>query len=238
MSVFGFSTEASTGGDFLPVAKYDARAGRMFRTDRTNDGQGWTTEQVDITKNFKAVIDLENLETGWLDFPSGSAPVISVVKIGEPLPAKPTPNAKNGVRFMLKLAKDVGGEKPIREMASSAKAFLAGIEELYLAYKAGAAENAGKLPIVVLDDTVPIKSGSGDKQSTNYRPVFKIAGWAPRGDLVFQPKGGAPVTTLAEAAAAVASDARQSPPSTGSTKVEAPAAKAKEPELESADDFG
>ena len=33
-NVFGFSTEPSAGGDFTPIIKYDARAGRIFRVDR------------------------------------------------------------------------------------------------------------------------------------------------------------------------------------------------------------
>lgn len=239
-SIFGFSTESSGGGDFIPVVKFDSRSGRAFRVDRENDGSGWVTTQVDITKNFKCVMDLENLETGWVHFPAGSAPIFSMVPLGEPLPPKPTPDAKNGVRVMLKLSSAVGGDKPIREIAGNAKAFLAGIESLYIAYKEQAPANPGKLPIVVLEDTVPITSGSGDKKSTNYSPVFKITGWAPRGDLVFQPKnGGTGVPTLAAAAAAVASDARQAPPSTGSTRVEAPKAKAPEPAMADDDsDFG
>ena len=45
--------------------------------------------------------------------------------------------------------------------------------------------------MIVLEKTTPIKSGSGERQSTNYQPTFKIVSWAPRGDLVFEPKAGA-----------------------------------------------
>ena len=229
MSVFGFSTAPSSGGgDFLPIVKYDARAGRMFRMDRENDGAGWTTNQVDITKAFKAVVDFENIETGWIDFNTGGAPVFAMVPLGSAMPAQPTPNAKNGVRVLLKLSKDCGGDKPIREMASTAKAFLAGIEEVFLAYKADADKNAGKLPVVVLEDAMPIKSGSGDKQSTNYQPKFKITGWAARGDLQAQPRGASAITTPMPVA----------PPSTGSTQVPPPAAKASAPATTDDDDFG
>jgi hypothetical protein len=132
--------------------------------------------------------------------------------------------AKNGARLLMKLSKDCGGEKPIREMASSAKAFLQGLEELYVAYKDQAAANPDKLPIVTLEDTVLIKTGSGDKQSTNYKPVFKITGWAPRGDLVWEPKN-APAPQQQSAA-----------PATGSTRVDPPQAKQAVDDLES--DFG
>ena len=46
----------------------------------------------------------------------------------------------------------------------------------------------GKLPVIVLEKTTPVRSGTGDRTSTNYQPTFKIVGWAARGDL----GGGAP----------------------------------------------
>jgi hypothetical protein len=226
MSVFGFSTEPSAGGDFMPIVKYDARAGRIFRMDRVDTGNGFSTDQIDITSNFKAIVDFENVEVGWIDFPAGAAPNFALVPMGNQLPDRPSPRHKNGVRFILKLAKDCGGVKPIREIAGTSKAFLSGVEAVFTAYQAEKAANAGKLPVIVLEKTTPIKSGSGEKQSTNYQPTFKISGWAPRGDLVFQPKGGAaPQTTSPQ----------HTPPSTGSTKVEPPA---KQAEMADADDFG
>jgi hypothetical protein len=219
MSVFGFNTQGGGGGDFMPVVKYDARAGRIFRVDRENVGGQWTTEPTDITRSFKAVFDLANLETGWIDFNTGSAPAFALAKIGDPLPGKPTPGAKNGIRVIVKLGKDCGGDKPIREMASSAKAFLQGMEDLYVAYQKEAAANPDKLPVVVLEDTLPIKSGSGDKQSTNYKPLFKIVSWTARGDLVWSPKNGAPTPIGPTVASAGA-------PDTGSTRVDPPKAKA------------
>lgn len=230
MSVFGFSTEPSAGGDFLPIVKYDARAGRLFRVDRTDSGNGFVTDAVDITATFKAIVDFENVEVGWIDFPAGSAPHFALVPMGSQLPDRPSLRHKNGVRFLLKLAKDCGGAKPIREIAGTSKAFLSGVEAIFNTYQTEKAANAGKLPVIVLEKTTPIKSGSGEKQSTNYQPTFRISGWAPRGDLVFQPKGAstAPAQQTASAGGA---------PSTGSTRVEPPKQQAT-PEMAGADDFG
>ena len=167
------------------------------------------------------------MEVGWIDFAPGSAPDFKLVKMGETLPPRPSDRHKNGVRFILKLAKACAGTKPIREMAGTSKAFLSGIEAVFNAYLAGKGKNAGKLPVIVLEKTTPIKSGSGERQSTNYQPTFKIVSWAPRGDLVFEPKAGAsaqqsmPLTT---------------PPATGSTKVDPPSAATRE--TADADDFG
>lgn len=221
MSVFGFSTEPSTGNsDIVPVVKYDARSGRMFRIDRTDTGNGFVADQVDVSRKFKALFDLENVETGWILFAAGVQPHFALVPIGSALPARPTPDHKNGIRFMVKLGKDCGGD--IREIAGTSKVFMAGVEKLYVEYLKERDANDGKLPIVELEDTLPVKAG----QSTNYQPVFKIVGWAPRGDLVFKPKGGSVVAAPFGGAA---------PPSTGSTVVPPPVARTPEPAMS---DFG
>jgi len=205
----------SNGGDFLPIVKFDCRAGRMFRRDRAN---GENTD-VDITRAFKAVIDLENLETGWMNFDTGGAPefAMSVWGKGE-TPAKPSEKHRLGVRLVLKLHKDCGGD--VREFAGNAKALVRGIDGLHDEYLAGVKSNPGKLPVVVLDDTVPITTGEGARKSTNYAPVFKIANWVARPeDLVYEPRSSsAPTDRPASSGAAT------SPPATGSTRVPPPAA--------------
>lgn len=226
MSTFGFSTEPSKGGDFLPILKYDSRAGRFFRIDRVDTGAGFDNEPVDITSAFKALVDFEHVEVGWIDFQPGSAPSFVLVPIDSQFPAQPSERHKHGLRFMLKLAKDVAGDKPIREVAGTAKAFLSGIEAIYLEYKKQRDANKGKLPVIALEKTVPIKSGSGEKTSTNYQPVFKIIGWAVRGDLVFVPKAGAAAPAPAVNGSGVA-------PATGAARAAPPQAAAV-----SADDFG
>src|SRR6187455_3164852 len=190
MSIFGFSTEPSQGGDFIPIIKYDARAGRFFRMDRSDTGNGFENTPVDITNVIKFIVDFDNVEVGWIDFQPGSAPSFALVPMGSKLPDRPTPRHKNGVRFMVKLAKECTGPdgKSIREVAGTSKAFLSGIENIYLEYQKDKAKNPGKLPVLMLEKTVPIKTGSGEKSSTNYHPVFAIAGWVPRGDLAPQPK--------------------------------------------------
>jgi hypothetical protein len=220
MSVFGFPTAPSDGGDFLPIAKYDARAGRMFRIDRIDNGNGFENEAVDITANLKFIADFANVETGPMLFTSGTAPDFKLVPFGKEIPARPSPKHKNGVKFKIKLSKYCGGDKPIREIAGSSKAFLSGVEAVFTQYLAEKDKHPGKLPVIVLEKTTPVKTGTGERSSTNYHPTFKIIGWVPWGDpgdmaaLPVQPSGG--------------------PPSTGSTQVEAP----KAADTVSSDDFG
>ena len=233
-NVFGFSTaSAASGGDFMPIVKYDSRAGRMFRIDRSDTGQGFQNEPVDITTEFRALADFENVETGWIDFVAGSPPNFVLVSLRDleekrvQLPPKPSERHKNGIRFVVKLAKNCGGDKPIREIAGNARVFLTGIEAIYTAYKAEKANNPGKLPVIALERTIGVKSGSGERQSTNYQPVFKIVGWSPRGDLQPAPKAQASNGSGAHLPS-------PTPPATGSTRVEAP----KAAQAQAEDDFG
>jgi hypothetical protein len=201
VNLFGFSTEPSQGGDFTPIVKYDSRAGRFFRIDRIQDSNGYTNDQIDITNHFRAVADFENVEVGWINFPQGGAPSFVLVPMGTQLPPRPSDQHKNGLRFMMKLDAACGGEKRVREVASSAKAFLGGVEQIYGEYLRQKESNPGKLPVLSLTSTMPVTTGSGQKQSTNYRPNFRIEGWIDRPhDLVHTPKqGAAPVASMTPA---------------------------------------
>ena len=183
MSVFGFSTAPSSGGDFLPVLRYDARAGRFFRVDRVDAGQGFQSVLTDITDGIKFVADIENIEVGWINFQPGSPPSFALVPMGQRLPDRPTEQHKNGVRFWSSSPRNAPDRKA-RQYARSwvpRRAFLSGVEAAYLEYQKYRDANKGKLPVLTLERTVPIKSGG--VSSTNYSPVFSMAGWVPRGDL-------------------------------------------------------
>lgn len=227
----GLNYNSGGNGDIIPFVKYDARAGRLFRRDRTQDSGGnYVSNDEDITNSFKAVVDLENIEVGYAKFGAGSAPEFVLVKLGMPMPHKPAdPGFKQGVRLMMKLHSSCGGD--VREISGNSSAFLKGVDELHTAYEAGKAANVGKLPVVSLKSTTPITSGTGQKKSTNYQPVFEISAWAPRPtDLVHVSKNPDQQSTPQSAPAAA--------PSTGSTQVAAPTSQAKQPEMADADDFG
>lgn len=222
---FGFNYE-SAAGDIIPVLKFDARAGRFFRVDRS-DG---VNNPVDITQSFKAVIDFENTEIGYINFPAGAAPEFRLVPIGSPLPENPGGKFRQGVRMMLKLGSECGGD--IREIATTARSVRNAFDTCHTEYLHGVKENPGKLPVVELEKTIPITTQGRDERgnpvkTTNYAPVFKIVSWVKRpADLVFVPKSSGSAPAAPVAAAPVAS----TPPQTGSTQVSAPAS--------AEDDFG
>lgn len=220
MSGFSFFDDVggngAGGADFLPIVKYDARSGRMARIDR----EGGENHSHDISRTFKAVFDFENLEGGYIRFAAGMAPDFRVARLadGDPV-ANPGDGYKKGVRVIVKLAKDCGGD--VRELASNAKAFVKAAKKLYGEYLEGVKKNAGKLPVVTMNDSYAETSGEGATRSTNYVPVFEITGWVSRpDDLVYQARGSAASDAVTVSVS--------TPPSTGSTRVSAP----------SADDFG
>jgi hypothetical protein len=231
VDVFGFPITASgEGGDFTPVLKYDARAGRFFRVERVNTGNGFENEDVDITQGVKFLADFENVEVGYARFVAGQAPDFHLVPMGSQLPAKPSEQHSSVVRFMLKLAKECGGERPIREISGASKAFRGAIEAVYRQYLEQKDKNPGKLPVITCEKITPVKTGTGVQSSTNYHPTFKISGWSERKDLVFVPKAVTPSVASQVLAATVGTA-----PATGSTRAAAPAAEA----AETADsDFG
>lgn len=171
------------GGDRTPIIKYDGRAGRIHRIDRSNASGSWETAEVEITRDFQAIFDLENIETGWLNFPAGGAPDIRTVKIGQPMPERPSDKHRSGFKVLMKLGKSIGGD--LREMAANAQVSIKGMDALYDAYLAEVQNHPGKLPVVTLADTIQVKSSGKDangqpQSSTNYQPVWKIVAWADR----------------------------------------------------------
>ena len=172
-----------SGGSFTPVVKYDARAGRIFRVDRQQVDGAWDTKNVEITNDFTAVMDLENIEVGWALFQAGVMPSLAMVKHGNALPEKPSDKHKHAFRLQMKLGKAAGGD--VREMAATARCVLAAVDALHTEYEAGRAANPGKLPVVSLGGTIAVtsegKDAQGNKQtSTNYQPVWKIDRWVDR----------------------------------------------------------
>jgi hypothetical protein len=224
----GLNLSNSTGGkDFLPIIKYDARAGRIFRMDR-EDG---VLTPTDITHNFKAVFDFENVEVGYLLFAAGSPPDFCMVPFGSPLPAQPTKDHKQGVRICVKLGGEIGGD--IRELAANSGVFKDGMEVLHDDYLSGLKQNPGKLPVVRLAKTIPIESKGQGMKSTNYRPVFEILSWVSRPkDLVASPRASAEPVAVPNWATPAPTN---QPPATGATRASAPAPKKVEEDVE---DFG
>lgn len=171
----GLNTTTS-GGDFLPIIKYDARAGRWFRRDRAQvDGQ-WTATDVDISDGFTVAFDFESCEIGWIKFGNGN-PDFKLVPIGTALLPRPTDEYKQGFRLRVFGSKTLGGW---REFAHTAKVVLGVIDRLHDEYLKAAPSHPGQIPVIKSSGVTPIVTGSGATKSTNYQPALSIVGWVTR----------------------------------------------------------
>lgn len=217
---------------FLPFIKYDARGGHVFRADKNIDG---SADNVNITRAFKAVFDIDNFEHGFIEFSeAGVAPRFALAHNSQPEPSKPEGKFKKGIRVRLRLNKDCGGD--VREFSSAAQSVVEAFGKLVDDYDTGVVDNVGKLPVVVLGEPVQITSNikqpsGATMKATNYAPTFQIVGWVTR------PEDLPQVAIAAPAAAPVAAS---SPPSTGSTRAAPPVAPAPAPAKAAVDedDFG
>lgn len=205
----GLSTGGG-GGDIKPYVNYDAKAGRMFRVDRTQQGDGtYATDKVEITNTVQFVADLANIRVGWVNY-TAQGPIRKFVTLGrEAIPPRPDdrnaegkPAFKQGFEIDLILNKDAGGG-PARVFGSAAGCVIEAMDLLHDTYTAAPEAKAGKLPVVKIAGVSPVKSG----QSTNYKPTFAIVNWIDR------PASLAAAPTVSSPASA---------PTTGSTVVSAP----------------
>lgn len=183
------SSSSEGGGDFLPIIKYDARAGRWARRDRYQDESGdWKSENVDITANFSAAFDVADCEIGWLKFYEGVSKV--TVPMGEPLPPQTSPDHKQGFSLPVKLSADCGGD--IREFSSTAKVVCAAMDALVDKVEASAEYNKeAKIPIITCTGSIGVETKNPSGTSTNYAPVFEITGWITRDQFSTQPEPAA-----------------------------------------------
>lgn len=168
----------SNGSDreFLPLAIYDARAGRLFKVESKQGPGGWERERVDISSPPPAfAVDLGSIEVGWILFTVG-APDFQMVPLGHPLPAQPSKEHKQGFRVKV-MGRALDG---LREFSHTAKCVLGAVDDLHSLFEAAPEAATGKIPVVKLSGTVPVVTKGGGQTSTNYRPVFEIIQWTDR----------------------------------------------------------
>lgn len=161
----------STGGDFSPFLKYNAKAGRWFvRGENSND--------VEIASP-RFAIDLENIRVGWILFPQASPPsfVWDIQGVRAP---KPEGAYKDGFKVYIMGTDPQPGlanqSLGVREWTSNAYAVKAGVMDLYRQYQENAGQNPNKVPVVRCVSVKVIKGDYGD----SFEPVFVIEAWVDR----------------------------------------------------------
>jgi hypothetical protein len=172
----GFSTESRGSGDILPIVKFDAKGGDWIAQDRVQGADGtWGKQENELATPFKFVADIAAMEVGYLSFASG-APDFHMVKLGETMPARPSEEHKQAIRFRLLIQ----GESGPREFSHSAKTVLRVIDALHDHFEAEKHANAGKVPVIEAGqpETVKVQSPQGELRFK--APVLNIVGWVDR----------------------------------------------------------
>lgn len=200
----GLSNSSGGSGDYLPIITWDARAGRMFRIDRSQGGDGgWVSDKIDITNDRPTMVaDLGSIEVGWMAFlPTG--PSFKMAPLGSSFPEKPSADHKQGARLKVYSPKNLNG---VREFATSAKSVLGAIDALHDAFVQSPEAASGKVPVVQLDGSTSITTKGPNGNVTSYAPVLKILQWVDRpselGDRTVAAPGGVIAAAPAPRAAA------------------------------------
>jgi len=173
----GFTeTTSSGGGDFLPIMKFSAKDGSFVRQDRHQGADGtWEKSETEMELPFKVVMDMDAIEVGFIAFTT-TGPDFRFVKVGEPMPVKPSDEHKEGFRIRM-YNKEIG----LREMSSSSKIVRNQMNDLHDAYLAGKADNPGKMPIIEITGSDRIQIETKAQGTQTFRsPKWSIAGWVDR----------------------------------------------------------
>lgn len=224
-----FGLPTSGGGDILPYVKYNAKAGRMTRVDRVQSDHGWESVDFDITDDFSAVFDMENIQVGWAYYGQQGPQRKMGIYNKEPTPPQPDDVDSDGKKlyksgFLVKIALAKASGGGIREFGSNAGCVVEALGALYDAYEVAPEAQQGKLPIVSLSGVTADKGQHG----TNYVPSFEIVKWVDRPETLTAPSPTATPSPQEPATAPVA---------TGSTKKAPPQQQAAAAEA-SEEDFG
>jgi hypothetical protein len=173
----GFTeTSSSGGGDFLPIMKFSAKDGSFVRQDRQQGADGhWEKSETEMDLPFKVVMDMDAIEVGFIAFTT-TGPDFRFVKVGEPMPIKPSDEHKEGFRIRM-YNKEIG----LREMSSSSKIVRNQMNDLHDAYLAGKADNPGKVPVIEITGSDRIQIETKAQGTQTFRsPKWSIAGWVDR----------------------------------------------------------
>lgn len=165
----------STGGDFTPFIKYNAKAGRWFvRNEAGNDVE---------VPNPRFAIDMENIKTGWIHFSQTGAPEF-VWDVNGERQARPGNQYKDGFEVDLYGAdkvETIGTNVGWRQWTSNAGAAKTAMLKIYTEWEN--AKQPGKLPIFQCTGITVIPSQYGD----NYEPNFVLQSWVEREQLPGKP---------------------------------------------------
>lgn len=171
----GLDLEEKKGGNFLPVLKFDAKSGDFMVLNRepgTEPGT-WEKSEIELKTPFKAVIDFDKMEKGWLCFKPGAVN-LTMVGLNDRMPDKPSEDHKIGIRFKIFLK-----EHGLREFANTSKNVLRAVNSLHDEFVKQVRDNPGKMPVVEVSGVETVKIQTKENGELRFKvPKWKIAAWA------------------------------------------------------------
>jgi hypothetical protein len=197
--------QGSNDGDIKPRIEFDAKAGMWSRVDRSQDAAGmWNSAKTEMEKGGMFIMDLANIEVGWIAFGGGGAPDFRMVPNGTPVGPKPTDGHKAGFRVPVLLPR----EETARVFASTAKAAIGGMDEIHTLAEAAPEFRAGQVPVVKIAGRKVIETKMPQGTLRNFAPMLEIAKWVDRPAVL----GAAPAPAKAAPAAQPAKELEDSIP--------------------------
>ena len=176
-------------GQFLSHVRYDARAGKMFKMDKRADGG---SDAVELPPGTRFAVDLGTFEAGYVAF-TAQGPVRHMVPYTTDTALPPRPadlDSEGKPMFRPGFWTKICGTAVYgaREWFSNAAVLLGAMDDFWTTATASAEAAAGQIPLIAITGTVPVKSGSGARTSTNYAPVIQIVGWVDRPEALLGPR--------------------------------------------------
>lgn len=177
MALTGLSTQT----EFLPTVRFNAREGIFSRADRMMDSAGnYGNELTDITDALAeqgVLIDVANIEIGWIRFEGGVDITTQHHSLGLPGP-QPSALHKEGVKLELWLPQDIAEGAQLREWTHTSKAVINSVNDLHTAWETAVAADSiddSQVPHV----TVSIEAVK-TKHGTFRKPVLTLKQFVPR----------------------------------------------------------
>jgi hypothetical protein len=174
----GLNTETKNKGDILSIIKFDAKAGEFLVENRSPNGDGtWSRDYNELKLPIKLVMDLGDIDVGWLSFASG-APDFQMVKVGDKMPAQPSPEHKQAFRVKV-FNKSLG----LREFSHSAKTVMRAMDDLHNQFEAERGANMGKMPVVEIPECTTVRVQTPQGELRFKAPAWKIVSWIDAPDV-------------------------------------------------------
>jgi len=174
----GLNTETKNKGDILSIIKFDAKAGEFLVENRSPNGDGtWSRDYNELKLPIKLVMDLGDIDVGWLSFASG-APDFQMVKVGDKVPAQPSPEHKQAFRLRV-FNKSLG----LREFSHSAKTVMRAMDDLHNQFEAERGANMGKIPVVEIPECTTVRVQTPQGELRFKAPAWKIVSWIDAPDV-------------------------------------------------------